>query len=70
MNILNLLHQLDVYHLDQYTKVQKINKEQEGFLRCQTPVSTVRLKVEGCRVKNGWGVVGWRVKNRGCRIES
>ena len=26
--------------------------EQEGFLRCQTPNSTVRLKVEGCRVKN------------------
>ena len=33
--------------------------EQEGFLRCQTPTSTLRLKVEGCRVKNG-----------GCRIES
>ena len=33
--------------------------KQEGFLRCQTPTSTVRLKVEGCRVKNG-----------GCRIES
>ena len=33
--------------------------QQEGFLRCQTPTSTVRLKVEGCRVKNG-----------GCRIES
>ena len=26
--------------------------EQEGFLPCQTPTSTVRLKVEGCRVKN------------------
>ena len=29
-----------------------VNK-QEGFLRCQTPTSTVRLKVEGCKVKNG-----------------
>ena len=27
--------------------------QQEGFLRCQTPTSAVRLKVEGCRVKNG-----------------
>ena len=26
---------------------------QEGFLRCQTPTSTVKLKAEGCRVKNG-----------------
>ena len=26
---------------------------QEGFLRCQTPTSTIRLKDEGCRVKNG-----------------
>ena len=34
-------------------------ERQEGFLRCQTLTSTVRLKVEGCRVKNG-----------GCRIES
>jgi hypothetical protein len=34
-------------------------KEQEGFLRCQTPTSAVRLKVEGCRVKNG----GWRIKS-------
>ena len=25
---------------------------QEGFLPCQTPTSTVRLKVEGCRVNN------------------
>ena len=32
---------------------------QEGFLRCQTSTSTVRRKVEGCRVKNG-----------GCRIKS
>ena len=31
----------------------------QGFLRCQTPTPTVRLKVKGCRVKNG-----------GCRIES
>ena len=30
-------------------------KVQEGFLRFQTPTSTVRLKVEGCRVNNG----GW-----------
>ena len=34
-------------------------KEQEGFLRCQTPTSTARLKVKGCRAKNG-----------GCRIKS
>ena len=34
-------------------------KRQEGFLRCQTPSSAVRLKVEECRVKNG-----------GCWIES
>ena len=27
---------------------------QEGFLPCQTPTSTVRLKVERCSVKN-WG---------------
>ena len=29
-------------------------EEQEGFLRCQTPTSTVRLKVEGCRLNYGW----------------
>ena len=28
--------------------------KQERFLPCQTPTSTVRLKVEGCSVKN-WG---------------
>ena len=27
--------------------------EKEGFLLCQTPTSTERIKVEGCRVKNG-----------------
>ena len=27
--------------------------KQEGLLRCQTPTSTARLKVEGCRVKDG-----------------
>jgi hypothetical protein len=27
--------------------------EQEGFLRCQTPTSTVCLKVEGFRVRSG-----------------
>ena len=26
--------------------------KQEGFLRCQTPTSTVGIKAEGCRVKN------------------
>jgi hypothetical protein len=30
----------------------KERKEQEGFLRFQTPTSTVRLKIEGFRVKN------------------
>jgi hypothetical protein len=29
----------------------KWNTKQEGFLLCQTPTSTVRMKVEGCRVK-------------------
>ena len=43
-------------------------RKQEGFLRCQTPTSTVRLKVEGCRVKNRGE--GLRVKNRWCRIGS
>ena len=33
--------------------VSKYSGQEEGFLRCQTPTSTVRLKVEGCRVKNG-----------------
>ena len=35
--------------------------KQEGFLQCQTPTPTptVRLKVKGCRVKNG-----------GCGVES
>ena len=31
--------------------------KQKGFLWCQTPTSTVGLKLEGCRVNNG-----------GCRI--
>ena len=35
---------------DQQTKK---DLKQEGFLQCQTPTSTVWLKVEGCRVKNG-----------------
>ena len=60
MNFCSFIHPLGIHKI----------VEQEGFLRCQTPASTVRLKVEGRRVKNGWGVVGWRVKNRGCRIES
>ena len=38
---------------------QELQGEQEGFLRCQTQTSTIRLKVEGCRVTSG-----------GCRIES
>ena len=37
----------------------KIVMKQEGFLRCQTPTSTLRQKVEGCRLDNG-----------GCRIMS
>ena len=40
--------------------------EQEGFLPCQTPTSSVGLKVVGCRV----GGVELGVYNRGCRIES
>ena len=28
----------------------KFHTKQEGFLRCQTPASTVRLKIEGRRV--------------------
>ena len=39
--------------------MNKYTNEQEGFHQCQTPTSTVRLKVEEYRVKNG-----------GCRIES
>ena len=37
----------------------KIVMKQEGFLRCQTTTSTVKQKVEGCRLDNG-----------GCRIMS
>ena len=45
-----------------------INSEQEGFLRCQTPTSTVRLNVEEYRVKNG----GYRLESEkgGCWIKS
>ena len=39
-------------------------QKQEGFLRCQTPTSTVRLKVEGRRVKNG----GCRIKSKELRV--
>ena len=44
-----------------YTEQNLTNiwKKQEGFLGCQTPTSTVRLKVDENRVNNG-----------GCRIES
>ena len=44
-----------------YFEIGPYKKElkQEGFLRCQNPTSTVRLKVEGCRVTSG-----------GCRIKS
>ena len=38
---------------------RKYRYGQEGFLRCQTPTSAVRLEVEGCRVKNG----GWRIES-------
>ena len=41
-----------------YFNSQQIIK-QEGFLRCQTPSSTVGLKVEGCRVKNE----GYRIES-------
>ena len=41
--------------------MHKLNMKQEGFLRCQTPTSTVRLKVEGCRVNNG----GCKIKSEG-----
>ena len=44
--------------LHHWTLAQEL-EEQEGFLPCQTLTSTVRLKVERCRVKNG-----------GCRIKS
>ena len=36
-----------------WTLPKKLHK-QEGFLPCQTPTSTLRLKVGGCSVKN-WG---------------
>jgi hypothetical protein len=42
---------------------QKQNK-QEGFLRCQTPTSAVRLEVERCTVKNG----GWRIEIEEWRV--
>ena len=38
--------------------------KQEGFLRCQTPTSTVMLKVDGTEG------VGMRVKISGCKIKS
>ena len=53
-----------LYIKDLINECIKITWTQEGFLRCQTPTSTVKLKVEGCRVKNGgcivflrWGVI-------------
>ena len=48
-------------NLFKWAKIGEENsiRQQEGFLRYQTPTSTVWLKVEGCIVKNG-----------GCRIES
>ena len=50
-----------ILHISSFGHVvlTKYNNKQEGFLLCQTPISTVRQKVEGCRVKNG-----------GCGIES
>ena len=42
--------------------------KQEGFLRCQTPTSTVRMKVEGCGVNNGGCKIKseeWRVGDQG-----
>ena len=33
--------------------MKEMGKKEEGFLWCQTPTSNVRLKVEGCRGKNG-----------------
>ena len=50
--------------LMKYTRTNKNEKEQEGFLRCQTPTSAVRLEVEGCRVKN----VGWRIESEKWRV--
>ena len=46
-------------HFWEIGNLTREKKKQEGFLRCQTPTSTVRLKVEGCRVNNG-----------GCKIKS
>ena len=40
-----------VFHLTSISMIIEINEKQEGCLRCQTPTSTVRLKVEGCRLK-------------------
>jgi hypothetical protein len=50
---------------------------QEGFLRCQTPTSTVGLKDEEYRVKNGvcrieseeLEGVGLRANNEGCMFK-
>ena len=60
-----------------FFKFEAKQQRQEGLLRCQTPTSSVRLKVEGCRVKNGecrikskTDGVGLRVKNGGYKIKS
>ena len=55
----------------------KKKRKQEVFLRCQTPTSTVWLKVEEYMVKNGGCRIEseeleglrFRVKNGGCKFE-
>ena len=54
------IHGSEDLHLHKCTYVTK----QEGFLRCQTLTSAVRLEVEGCRVKNG----GWRIESEEWRV--
>ena len=48
-----------------FNKNVQEKRKQEGFLPCQTPTPTVRLKVEG--YMEG---IGLRVKNGGCKIKS
>ena len=43
--------------------IESIDK-QEGLISCQSLTSTVRLKVLGCRVKNG----GCRIKSEELRV--
>ena len=51
--LFNSIYELFMFNLFSYTLLWKMSTEQEGFFRCQTPTSFVRLKVEAYIVKNG-----------------